>query len=180
MKKLIIAAAALLVTVATYGQGQVNFNNRVTGVVDARVVDSAGVGVGAGWTAQLFGGPAGTAVGQLTALTPTTSFRTSSAAALGYVNGVTVDVPGVASGAQATLVMRAYQGASFATATAKGESAPFTVALGGGTLPPSNLVGLTGPITVSGAVIVPEIPEPSTLALGALGVGAALMLRRRK
>lgn len=167
MKKTIIALAALMVSVATYGQGQVNFNNRVTGVVDARVTFADGTGVGAGYTAQLFGGPAGTPAAQLTALSPSTTFRTSSAAAQGYVNGVTVEVPGVASGNNATLVMRVFATGSSA---ALGESNPITIAVGGGTLPPSNLAGMNA-FTV--------VPEPSTIALGALGV-AALLLRRRK
>lgn len=42
-----------------FGQGQVVFNNRVTGAVDARFLLPDGTGVGAGFTAQLFAGPAG-------------------------------------------------------------------------------------------------------------------------
>jgi hypothetical protein len=170
MKKLIITLAALMVTVAAYGQGAVTFNNRVTGVVDARVLNVDGTGLGAGWTAQLWGGPGGTAVDKLVALTPTTTFRTSSAAAQGYVNAVDVTVPGVAAGAQATLVMRAFNGADFASSAIKGTSLPVTIALGGGTLPPANLSGLQG-FTV---------PEPSTIALGVLGAAALLFIRRRK
>jgi len=172
MKKVIIALAALMVTVSAYGQGAVVFNNRVTGVVDARVLAPDGTGAGAGVTAQLFGGAAGTAAGSLTALTPTTTFRTTSAAAQGYVNSVDVTVPGVAAGAQATLIMRAFQGADYASATVRGESNPITIALGGGTLPPANLVGLQG-------FTMQIIPEPTTLALGALGA-ALLLFRRRK
>jgi len=174
MKKLIITLAALMVTAAAYGQGAVTFNNRVTGVVDARVLMPDGTGVGAGFTAQLLGGPAGTAVDKLTALTPTTTFRTSSAAAQGYVNSVDVTVTGVAAGAQATLVMRAFNGADYASSALKGQSAPITVALGGGTLPPANLTGMVG-FSVAGTVI----PEPSTFALGALGA-VVLLFRRRK
>ena len=75
MKKLIIALSALMVTAAAYGQGLVSFQNRQTGVVDARVFLPDGTGAGAGFTAQLLGGPAGTAVDKLVALTPTTTFR---------------------------------------------------------------------------------------------------------
>jgi hypothetical protein len=174
MKKLIVTLAALLVTVAAYGQGAVTFNNRVTGTVDARVLLSDGTGAGAGYRAQLYGGPAGTAVDKLVALTPSTDFRTTSAATQGYVNPVDVTVTGVAAGAQATLVMRAFLGTDFNSATIKGTSNPITISLGGGTLPPANLTGLQG-FTLSGAVI----PEPSTIALGALGA-AVLLFRRRK
>lgn len=174
MKKLIITLAALMVTVAAYGQGAVTFNNRVTGVVDARVLMPDGTGVGAGFTAQLIGGPAGTAVDKLVALTPTTTFRTSSAAAQGYVNAVDVTVPGVAAGAQATLVMRAFNGSDYASSGIKGQSGAITIGLGGGTLPPTNLAGLQG-----FSVVAAVIPEPSTIALGVLGA-ALLMIRRRK
>lgn len=176
MKKLILTVAAVMVSVAAFAQGQITFNNRVAGVVDARVTfadgANAGQGVGAGYTAQLFGGPDGTAVGALTALNPSTTFRTSSAAAQGYVNGVVVDVPGVAPGLKAAIIMRVFDPAG----TAIGDSAPISLTLGGGTLPPANLEGLQA-FTVSGGGAI--IPEPSTIALAVLGVGA-LLLRRRK
>ena len=41
MKKLILAVAAVMVSVAAFAQGQITFNNRVAGVVDARVTDAA-------------------------------------------------------------------------------------------------------------------------------------------
>lgn len=164
MKKLILAAAAIMVSVAAFAQGTVNFNNRITGVVDARVTNPDGTGVGAGYTAQLFGGPEG---GALVALTPTTTFRTSTAAAQGYVNAQVVTVPNVAASSKATLVMKVFQDGGGEV----GKSAPITIALGGGTLPPANLVGLQG---------FSIVPEPSTIALAALGGAALLALRRRK
>jgi len=174
MKKLILAVAAVMVSVAAFAQGQITFNNRVAGVVDARVTYDAsagplaGQGVGAGYTAQLFGGPENTAPAALTALVPSTTFRTSSAAAQGYVNGVVVDVPGIGPGLKATVVMRVFDSGGLQ----QGTSAPITITLGGGTLPPANLEGLQ-PFTAG------IIPEPSTIALAVLGIGA-LLLRRRK
>jgi len=172
MKKLILTVAAVMVSVAAFAQGQITFNNRVTGVVDARVTfadgANAGQGVGVGYTAQLFGGAD---AANLTALNPSTTFRTSSAAAQGYVNGVVVDVPGIAPGLNATVVMRVFDSANAQV----GQSTPISITLGGGTLPPANLTGMQA-FTVGGVVV---IPEPSTIALAALGVGA-LLLRRRK
>jgi len=171
MKKLILAVAAVIVSVAAYAQGQITFNNRVAGVVDARVTfadgPNIGQGVGAGYTAQLFGGAD---AANLTALNPATTFRTSSAATQGYVNGVVVDVPGIAPGLKATVVMRVFD----PTNVQVGQSAAISITLGGGTLPPANLEGLQ-PFTATGGIV----PEPSTIALAALGV-AALLLRRRK
>lgn len=173
MKKLIIAAVALLVTVATYAQGEVNFNNRVTGVVDARITfadgPNAGQGVGAGYTAQLFGGAQTSVEGNLVALTPSTTFRTSSAGAMGYVTGITVAVPGVGSGLTGTLQMRVFDSAGAQV----GKSNLIDLQLGGGTLPPSNLAGLQ-------AFTVPVVPEPSTIALAILGGIGLLAIGRRK
>jgi hypothetical protein len=175
MKKLILAAAAVMVSVAAFAQGQVTFNNRVSGVVDARVTfadgANAGQGVGAGYTAQLFGSADGA---NLVALNPSTTFRTSSAAAQGYVNGVVVDVPGITPGNKATLVLRVFDSSS----TQVGASAPFTITLGGGLSTPANMEGLAA-FTVTAGGGGPIIPEPSTIALAALGIGA-LLLRRRK
>lgn len=169
MKKLILAVAAVMVSVAAFAQGLITFNNRVGTAINGRVTfadgPNAGQGVGAGYTAQLF---AGVDANSLTALVPTTDFRISSAAAQGYVNAVDVIVPGIAAGAKATVVMRVFDSTGFKA----GESAAITITLGGGTLPPANLEGLQ-PFTAS------IIPEPSTIALAVLGIGA-LLLRRRK
>src|SRR5437879_5969407 len=93
---------------AAFAQGQVVLNNRIAGLVDARVTFADGSGVAAGYTAQLFGGPVGE---PFTALLPATTFRTSSAAAQGYVNGVVVVVHGVPHAGEVTVSRRGLQGA---------------------------------------------------------------------
>src|SRR5262245_20565871 len=139
MKKLILAIAAVMVSVAAFAQGQITFNNRVAGVVDARVTFADGSGgVGVGYTAQLFGGAEGTAAASLVALRPKTTFRATSAAAQGYVKGIVVDVSGVAPGFKATVQMRVFD----ASNNNVGQSAFITITLGGGILLPANLDGL--------------------------------------
>lgn len=115
-------------------QGQVLLNNRVGGAVgvDARVLLPDGTGAGAGFLAQLVLIQRN---GTLTPLQPTATFRTSSAAAQGYVTGVVVDVPGTPPGSPANLLMRAYNGSSYDSATLRGESAPITVILGSAEAP---------------------------------------------
>jgi hypothetical protein len=179
MKKLLIALAAVMITAATYGQGQVVFANRVTGVFDSPVTVQGSnplVGPGPAWSAQLYLQNGTT----LTPLTPVQTFRAAGtgAAAIAdrYWNQTTVDVP-VAPGANATFVVRAWQTAAGSFDASKaagnfGESAPFTVAVGGGTLPPANLTTLQ-------AFTVTVVPEPSVIALGLLGA-AAFLIRRRK
>jgi len=174
MKKLLIALAAVIVTVASYGQGQVVFSN-ITGVnAPVTFSDDNTKGPGPNYTAQLFLSQNGS----FTALTPPSTFRAAGtgAAAIAdrYWNNQIVDVP-VAPGTDATFIVRAWQTSAggYDAATSKGQSAPFTVTVGGGTLPPPNLT------TLAAFTVTPAIPEPTIIALGVLGA-SALFLRRRK
>jgi hypothetical protein len=178
MKKLLIALAAAFIAVASYGQGQVVFANKVGTAVDAPVfIQGTQTGPGPNYSAQLYLSSGGS----LTPLGTPAAFRPagtgSAAIADRYWVNQTVDVTGVAAGANATFVVRAWKtslgtfDAAKATGANFGESAPLTIAVGGETLPPANLVGLQG-FTIA-------VPEPSVIALGVLGA-SALLLRRRK
>jgi hypothetical protein len=174
MKKLLIALAAALVTVASYGQGQVVFGNLGGGINAPVMLGDTGHGPGPDYTAQLFLQSGNS----FTPLTPPSTFRPAGAGAQAIADRYwvtqTVDVPGIQPGGNATFVVRAWRTAlgSFDAAVAEsGQSAPITIAVGGGTLPPANLTGLAG-FTVA-------VPEPSVIALGVLGA-SALFLRRRK
>jgi len=176
MKKLIYIAAFMAASMVAYAQGTVNFNNRVSGSVDAPVFDAGGVKLaGTTYWAQLYGGA--TAATLAPVGTPV-NFRTGNAA--GYV--VTpgeISVAGIAPGQKGQLQLRAWEGAAgstFESASVKGASAAFeSLALGGsvGGAPPTPGPALIGLTSFS------LVPEPSTIALGALGV-AALLFRRRK
>jgi len=178
MKKLLIALAAAFIAVASYGQGQVVFANKVGTTVDAPVTVAGSnptVGPGPAWSAQLFLAGANNS---LTALGTPTTFRAAgtggAAVADRYWVTQTVDVP-VAAGSDANFVVRAWQtsfGSYDAAVNARGASDQFTANVGGGTLPPSNLTTLK-------AFQVTIVPEPSIIALGVLGA-SALLLRRRK
>ena len=182
MKKLLIALAAVLVTAASYGQGTVLLSNLGGGVNAPVMLGTTGHGPGPGYVAQLFL----VSGGQNLALTPTSSFRSATAAqptADRYL--VTpppeVIVTGVAASAKADLALRVWP-TSFASydaakaANAVGESRVNGVTLGGGLLPAANLIGDAGAIA---GFTVPVVPEPTILALGVLGA-SALLLRRRK
>jgi hypothetical protein len=179
MKKLLIALAAVAVTVATHAQGTVVFNNRNTAIgLDAPITleTAGGAGPGPSYNAGLyFNG----------ALVPDSvvSFRDGSANATlaKYINGKTVVIPGAAIEAQnVTVEMRAWLASAgsyeAAPALQRNTSGPLVIAqLGGGVNP--NVDNFL-PETFTGFVI-PVVPEPSTIALGVLGA-AALLLRRRK
>jgi hypothetical protein len=138
---------------------------------------------GTGYSAQLWAASGANATSGFAACTNgtsvvTLSFRTGTTAA-GRVNGATsVGVPGVSQGGTATFQMRVWDNAagtitSYDSALTKGASSYFTVAnLGGTTVTPPNLVGLT-------SFNLATVPEPATIALGVIGA-AALLLRRRK
>jgi len=166
-----IAVAALMVSIAAYGQGSFLFNNHAVPDVTAQFVDKSGVPL-TGYTVQLLGGPTGTAVGSLTALTPTTDMRTGNAA--GYVNPITVIVPGVADGKKADIWLNFFAGTS-TTGTPAAQLGPYTVTVAEAPNLPSALPLGTSPITVP----IGTVPEPTTLALGLVGLGSLLALRRR-
>jgi hypothetical protein len=173
MKKLIIAVAALMVSIAAYGQGQFVFNNRVLPDVNARFIantdPAAGTSsiIGTDYTVQLFNGTA--------ALDPaSTTFRgAAGTAAAGYVTPTTETVAGLAPGATANITLKVVGPNITGGSQTFG---PYSVALGGGTVTPPNLPLGTTPLTVT----LGAIPEPTTLALGFLGLGAlGLAIRRR-
>ena len=167
--------AVIFLCEPAFGQGAVVFNNRVGTQVDAPVSRPDGSGAGEGFTAQLI---LVHESGAITALFPRTTFRTSPPAATYYLKGVDVIVPGVAPGNTATFRMRAWSGDSFETSLLRGESANFTITVGGGTLPPSNLIGLQGFTFISKPTPPVWQFEPPTLQpngelrIGANGQGA--------
>ena len=190
MKKLLIALAAVLITAASYGQGQVNFQNRVgTGgsILNAPVtVQNTQDGPGPDWSVQLMLQGAN---GSLTPLTPVSTFN-KAGTGTGAISSQfwaqkTVDIPGHFAGENLNFVVQSWltsQGtydASKAKGGGYGQSDPFAAVIGGlaqdpNTPPsvPANLVNLK-------AFTVIPIPEPSIIALGVLGA-SALLLRRRK
>jgi len=180
MKKLMIAAAALMVSIAAYGQGQFVFNNRIPPDINAKFQLNTDTGTtsslaGTAYTVQLLGGKPGTPTGQLTQLA-TTDFRTGAAA--GYVNPITVTVPGVSgvgADTKALVLLRVFSGVGTSGTALTPDLGPFTVDVAAAPATPPNMA-----LGTSALVVTANVPEPTTLALGALGLGALLAIRRRK
>jgi len=178
MKKLLVTLTAVLVSVSTFAQGTIFFNNR-TSAGDVRIFapdGTSGAGTLGTVNAQLFLVPAGG--GTEVALTPATTFRSGAAASF-FVNPVDVTVPGVAAGTPATVIVRAWLGADYATALTSGQSAPLTISGLGGVNPQTGAIVPTPDLAGLQSFTLVTIPEPSTIALGVLGA-AALLYRRRK
>jgi hypothetical protein len=182
MKKF-IALAITIAASAAYGQGTVNLSNNVGAkIFPIFAADGTTVLSGAGYSIGVYKAGTSDLLG-LGAVSPNASGRFNA--------GTGAAIPGVAAGAKASLVVRAWDNAggtinSYAAAVIKGESAPFSTGTLGGD-PDGD--GPLLPITPIGMVVegvggftsfsITAIPEPTTIALGAIGA-AALLIRRRK
>ena len=185
MKKALIAFCSLMVAVGAFAQGAVNFAGRVVGVYDAPVSVGAGKASGTDYLVQLYAGATSSSLAAVGAAVP---FRTGVAA--GYWTGAARTIPVAQTAADGTtqVQVRAWAIAAGATYEAAfGTGGGFGASNMIGVKPtlapdvPANLAGLTGfsISAIGGAGTGTNTPEPSTLALGAIG-GLALLLRRRK
>lgn len=176
MKKLLLVTAACAVTsLAAFGQ-VVNFNTQLVGAV---VTDMDGNPVaGPQYFGQLAFGTAEDALAPVGS--PVAFYSGGLSSRKGSVSGgaVAVGEGGDLVGFMQLLVWDATAGADLATSKANGGqtgmSAVFAITANAPPKPPSDLLGLA-----SFQLSTDVIPEPSTFALGLIGIGA-LMLRRRK
>ena len=178
MKKLLVTLTAVLVSVSTFGQGTIFFNNR-TSAGDVRIYAPDGVaGAGSLGTvnAQLYLVPAGG--GAHVPLLPATTFRSGNASFFVNPLDVTTDLP---AGTSVQVIVKAWMGgASYETATQfVGESLPVTIACLGGVNPTTGAIVPTPDLSGLQSFNLRVVPEPSTIALGLFGA-AALLYRRRK
>jgi len=186
MKKTIITAACALASVAAFGQGTFYFASNINGQGTAG--DNAIVLPKADGTAApvATGTPADSPYqaevainGNLipSSITPMTS---------GYILGPTITVAGTPAGntvSYQVYVWNPANGATYAIAAGKAGDIVGTSGLiasyttGGVGSPPSSPPAMGfAPFSLTA---VPS-PEPTTLALGAMGLGAALLFRRKK
>lgn len=174
MNKLIITALGLVAALSAYAQGTFNASNNFTP---------------AGASAKAFvlspaGTPLAKANGKVEVLAADGTVLGAGNLALDglfFINGLVA--PGSATGGSANIVVRAWDsttGATYDAALTRGSVNVTVNSLGGGTTPAatfaanSNFVGLT----LSGST--PVVPEPSTVALAALGVAGLFVVARRK
>jgi len=195
MKRKIIASllglAAVAVAQSSFGQGTVYFANYVfTDHALTAVVTRSdnGLTVGNTFKADLLfhiGAATGNVADYTLAAGSQTTFNGSSdgdaAGFAGYFFGPSVTIPGYSSG-PISFIVEAFNGVDYGTSQAKGRSAEFTlpsISAGNPAPPVGDLFnsGVGGPFFQAFTVAV---PEPTTLSLIGLGVGAFALIRRRK
>lgn len=169
MKRAILVALAMFVTVGVMAQGNILFQNKVSPNIDAKIVGPSGAAVTANvYTAELL---AGLTAGSLAATGITTPITLAS----GYFAGGSQSVAGIPAGVDAFFQIRIWEtakGSFTASGLNVGMSKVWSMQL---TAPPNTPAAMAG---LGKDSIVVGIPEPSILALGVLGMGA-FMLRRR-
>lgn len=187
MKKLLLAAACVAISAGAWAQGTVLFSNSAATLGTAQpILGIDGVGLtGTGFLAQLWAGPN---EASLAPIGDALSFRPTGTKGILLNSSPDRVIASVAGGAAAVCQIRAWDAAGGATWDAgskfeggsSGMSATFTVTTGGGGVPPGPPAALTGfqGFKLTANPVTPIVPEPSTLALGALGLGALLWRRR--
>jgi len=195
MKKLVITASVMLAAVSLHAQGTVAFANAGASAV-TNSLTQARIPVGTAFHVALYYLPDQVA-------TPTTADFNERGIILtpdavvpqfaGIFNGGTRSAPTSAAGAPGWFQVRAWEyafGNSYEAAVANPVTQGGRLALVGTsniikvdtgdptTTPPGTAGTLTGN-GLQGFVLVP-VPEPTTIGLGLLGLGALLALRRRK
>jgi hypothetical protein len=193
MKKLLlISALAAVASLSAYGQGSVNFaNNSATRVI---LRDSTGattfVPVGTRFSAELVFAPDGTATDVFqTAATRVGATASFSPVAGQFSAGGRTAAGVVPPGGFGLFQIRVwetgtgnavdYNSAVLSGVGFAGQSGILRVDTGDPTTTPP---GTAASLITAGlaSFTVSPVPEPSTIALGLLGVGTLLMLRRRK
>jgi len=207
MKKALFVLAAVTMAASAFAQGTIVFQNRNiptasgSGTYNVPIWEyNPAVGIQQNGAGDLAGGVTVGLFTQGGTLIGSSLLRTDVAPSLNSsffaTAAQTLTVPNSAPGSTPTLLVRAWQGADFAAAkagttlqwmdeTTNPENTFTSRALGGtpagGGLPitPPGMTGW-GNENGQGLELFQNVPEPSSIALGVLGVGAVALMRRRK
>lgn len=190
MKKTLITLALVgLSAVATYAQGTVQFANSALASSKVKYQESPGAAIvdapvgmviGLFWGEDAAGSAAITGQGKGTLSLPTTTIVNPGV----FAGGTAYQVPGTAPQQRVWLKIAGWDASAGNNAGGSahyGESAAISAVLGPATGPGTVVwQGSSGTATDRAKPFtIVLVPEPSVIALGALGLGA-LLLRRRK
>jgi len=184
MKKLALLAVLLSASASLFAQTVV-FNNTASTAYRLTTNNGAGLMSGAsGYRIGLYAGPSGSAETALSLV----GLATNAPLAGYFSGGNPFFLPSpYAAGDTVAFQVRGWQfsgGLDYASAVAagvgNGKSTLGSVTLGGGTVLAGTLFGTgagqIGSFDIASAIV----PEPSSIALGLLGLGAIALFRRRK
>jgi hypothetical protein len=194
MKKSVILSilGLAMATVSSYGQGSIAFNtylaNGTAGIYTSYGNGPlAGTGLDSSFTGVLLWATTNPNDAATTALTansplnaiwnvgPSQTFDSNGATA-GYLEATSNLNIGAAVGQALFFEVAAYNGASYGAGTFAGHSASFAATLVQGATPPTaDQIDAMAPFQV-----FQTVPEPTTMALGGLGLAALLVARRKK
>lgn len=174
-KQLMILTATLGLAVSVFGQGQVTLGNNSSSLI--RINDAvAGTPAAIGQlTFELLAGAPG---GSLTAV----GTAPSNGAIAGRIANTVFNITAVGAGQNADFQVRAWDSAfanyatAFGAGALTGQSVVFQSLTSAAGDPPALPVALAG--KYPGFAVA--VPEPSTIALGLIGAGSLLFLRRKK
>jgi MYXO-CTERM domain-containing protein len=188
MKKILLIALMAFAGAGVYAQGNITFSTLGATVQPTVITTETGAPAGAGYMAALYFAPSGvTDASMFMQAGPSANFVAST----GLLSAGTRTAPTEAPGGDGNFQIRAWAtafGATYEEAVAAGgvagESAiiPSGTALTTGTPPPTptSLVAAANAAGLPLGFQMTSVPEPSVIALGLLGAGALLALRRRK
>jgi hypothetical protein len=200
MKKLITIALLVAAANLGYSQGTVNFNTAQSANSTIKYAAGTTLGGASGTkidgsahpTAQaaIYAGAAGSTEAQLVFVAPASGF--ASGATAGYITLGSVTIPFLAQGAGAVIQIRAWDALTSTASTYAqaltingayvGKSQLYNISSLGGPGDPNNGIPPATPATIPSQVgfSIAPVPEPSTIALGFLGLGGLLFWRRKK
>jgi hypothetical protein len=201
MKKLLLLAVLGVTAISAMAQGRISFRNTASTTYNVFTNNVFGTALGlmqtqavAQYRFGLYASPTtGAAEGSLTLIGLATNAVNPNF--LGKIFGADpfpITAPGYAAGSPITFQIRGWSiagGLSWTEALAAQALDPLNIALGqstlGTTVPtaspgtPGALFGTAPGLLGTGFTLVPT-PEPSSIALGLLGLGAIAMFRRKK
>ena len=177
--------------VASYGQGAIGFDTYFANGGTGIVTQFGATPLGSTYTGELLYSltpitdSIGTALTVSQALTAGWTVGSSGHFGVGdpagFVNGPNLVVPTYSGSGQVYFEIIAFNGADYNSSTIRGHSASFTEALATGINSPAITAdGAGGSGIYSQFSVFTAVPEPTTMALGGLGLAAMMFIRRKK